>query len=499
MPIEFHCPGCGKLMRTPDETAGRKGKCPHCGTKVQIPDASLAAPAPPLEVPPLPAVTSPAPESPAGTIQFFCASCGGRLQVPAANAGKQGRCPKCGAVTLIPPARAGAAPAAEKPKTKWKGSPSPAPGGSPIQFACPACRKTVRVPASAGGSRGKCPHCAAIVTIPGGSSTGAGSGGLTPIPSGGGLTPLGTGGLTPLPRRGGDDLFADLPDLSAGSSDPFAGLSPLPGGGAAGGGWGTSPFGGGAAVNPYASPVVASSRPRSAGHTNKPKRSGLPWDNRERADSPFWGTVKLVLGSPTKAFYLMRRTGGLGGPLSFCVFGVLTGAAATVGYVLAMQLVGLILAVARGGGAGQGPPPASAMVVGFLIVAAIYVVGGLVMSAVGAVVTAFLHGGLIHLFLKLVGGADHPFETTFRVVCYALGATSVYQLIPGCGGLIGAVSNLVTLIIGMYAAHETTGGKAAAGVLLPILSICALCGILAFAMFTAISGMIQNLGPQAGG
>ena len=47
MPIEFHCPGCGKLMRTPDETAGRKGKCPHCGTKVQIPDTSLAAPAPP--------------------------------------------------------------------------------------------------------------------------------------------------------------------------------------------------------------------------------------------------------------------------------------------------------------------------------------------------------------------------------------------------------------------------------------------------------------------
>ena len=282
-----------------------------------------------------------------------------------------------------------------------------------------------------------------------------------------------------------------------GSSDPFAGLAPLPGGGTAGGGWGASPFGGGTAVNPYASPVAAPSRPRSSGHTNKPKRSGLPWDNRERADSPFWGTIKLVLGSPTKAFYLMRRTGGLGGPLSFCVFGVLTGFAATVGYNTALQLVTVILAVSRG--PQEGAPPASAVIVGFLVFAAVGVVGGLAMSAIGAVIAAFLYGGLFHLFLKLVGGADHPFETTFRVVCYSLGATSVYQLIPGCGGLIGAVSNLVTLIIGIYAAHETSGGKAAAAVLLPMIVISALCGILVFATFTAFSGMIQNLAPQAGG
>ncbi len=41
MPIEFYCPGCGKLMRTPDETAGRKGRCPNCKIKVAIPLSSV--------------------------------------------------------------------------------------------------------------------------------------------------------------------------------------------------------------------------------------------------------------------------------------------------------------------------------------------------------------------------------------------------------------------------------------------------------------------------
>ncbi|MEY4179381.1 MAG: hypothetical protein RLY70_2955 [Planctomycetota bacterium] len=40
MPIEFRCSGCGKLLRTPDESAGQKARCPGCGTIVGIPSAS---------------------------------------------------------------------------------------------------------------------------------------------------------------------------------------------------------------------------------------------------------------------------------------------------------------------------------------------------------------------------------------------------------------------------------------------------------------------------
>jgi phage FluMu protein Com len=42
MPIEFRCSGCGKLLRTPDESAGQKARCPGCGTIVGIPAASTA-------------------------------------------------------------------------------------------------------------------------------------------------------------------------------------------------------------------------------------------------------------------------------------------------------------------------------------------------------------------------------------------------------------------------------------------------------------------------
>jgi hypothetical protein len=36
MPIQFNCP-CGKMLRVPDEFAGRRAKCPGCAALVDIP------------------------------------------------------------------------------------------------------------------------------------------------------------------------------------------------------------------------------------------------------------------------------------------------------------------------------------------------------------------------------------------------------------------------------------------------------------------------------
>jgi len=44
MPIEFRCSQCSRLLRTPDETAGKQAKCPECGTVMEIP-ASPVEPA----------------------------------------------------------------------------------------------------------------------------------------------------------------------------------------------------------------------------------------------------------------------------------------------------------------------------------------------------------------------------------------------------------------------------------------------------------------------
>ncbi len=40
MPIEFKCQHCGKQLRTPDNSAGKQGRCPHCQNLMQIPTAS---------------------------------------------------------------------------------------------------------------------------------------------------------------------------------------------------------------------------------------------------------------------------------------------------------------------------------------------------------------------------------------------------------------------------------------------------------------------------
>jgi len=54
MPIEFRCSGCGRLLRTADESAGKQAKCPECGTTQPIPHQApppipLASPPPPAE------------------------------------------------------------------------------------------------------------------------------------------------------------------------------------------------------------------------------------------------------------------------------------------------------------------------------------------------------------------------------------------------------------------------------------------------------------------
>lgn len=308
------------------------------------------------------------------------------------------------------------------------------------------------------------------MTLPGSTS------GLTPIGSSG-LTPLPSGGLTPLPSGGLNDLFSDLPGAGGAASDPFAGMGmdPLMGGGA------PASFTPG---NPYES-SYAPSRSRSAGHENKPKRSGLPWDRKDEVESAFGSTVKMILFSPTQAFYKMHRTGGLGKPLQFCISGAMAGAAISLAYNFAFQIAAVLFAISRA--QGELPLGQIAMRVGITMGAGL--VGGLLATAIGATMGAFLNGGLLHLCLKAVSGANYSFETTFRVVCYSLGATAMYQLIPGCGALVGAVSNVVTLIIGLYAAHETSGGKATLAVLLPFIVCAVVCGMITFMLLSSLSFM----------
>ncbi len=64
MPIEFRCSQCSKLLRTPDETAGKQAKCPECGSILTVPTPGAASPPPVRPEPASPPPASPPPGSP---------------------------------------------------------------------------------------------------------------------------------------------------------------------------------------------------------------------------------------------------------------------------------------------------------------------------------------------------------------------------------------------------------------------------------------------------
>lgn len=123
-------------------------------------------------------------------ITFHCPN-GHRVSCPDDQAGKAGKCPRCGAVIRIPqPGSAVAVAAASQPSagqgtgevTAGEGQPSTSgfleldeapdedqpgggPGGELIVFLCPNGHR-LNSPASLAGRPGQCPHCGAKFLIP---------------------------------------------------------------------------------------------------------------------------------------------------------------------------------------------------------------------------------------------------------------------------------------------------------------------------------------------
>ena len=87
----------------------------------------------------------------------------------------------------------------------------------------------------------------------------------------------------------------------------------------------------------------------------------------------------------------------------------------------------------------------------------------------------YLSAGITHVILMVLDAADQGFNTTVRVFAYGFGP-AVFGIVPMLGSVVGTVWTIVIDIIGLREAHNTTSGKAAAGVLLP-------CGCVFAAVF----------------
>jgi len=213
-------------------------------------------------------------------------------------------------------------------------------------------------------------------------------------------------------------------------------------------------FGGTAA--PAVPPVQPGATPIS---TTVAGRPGLPWEHRQERGffNAFIETLTMVLTRPAEAFSVMKREGGLGEPLIYALIGGCLGGIVSALFSLGLQSIGLFadknnsLAAMTGMGIGFG----SIILVPFVIV-----------------IFLFIWSGLAHLCLMIFGGANHSFETTFRVFAFTQGSAGPLQIIPLCGGLISGVWAIVCNCIGLARAQETDTGRAVLAVFSPLIICC---------------------------
>jgi hypothetical protein len=119
--------------------------------------------------------------------------------------------------------------------------------------------------------------------------------------------------------------------------------------------------------------------------------------------------------------------------------------------------------------------------------------GQLVGSVILYPVFIIIYAAILHLFCLLVGAAKNGYYATFRVVAYAT-ATNVIGMVP-CLGVLAGMYGVVLTVLGIAAVQETTLGRAAAAVLLPLVVLfCCICAGLAFlgAGLAAMLGQFQT-------
>jgi hypothetical protein len=80
----------------------------------------------------------------------------------------------------------------------------------------------------------------------------------------------------------------------------------------------------------------------------------------------------------------------------------------------------------------------------------------------------FLSAAVVHGMLKLLGGASQNYVYTVRLFCFAY-SPQILGVAPRIGAFIGFVWMVVVAILGIRAGHNTTTGRAATAVLVPVI------------------------------
>jgi hypothetical protein len=242
----------------------------------------------------------------------------------------------------------------------------------------------------------------------------------------------------------------EIPDAYAGVRCPSCGTSLIPG---------------------TTAPAGAGATPPSAGP------EGIPWENRRTLGffPALFENIRLCLFEPSKFFERMPRRENLGAALGYLVILAWIGMAG--GFLWSLALKGPQMALMRSMGIEPSARTLSPAVEGLIYFGAILFAPLLILLA------AFIWCAIVHVVLWIIGGAREGFEATLRVYSYSAGSTSLFQLVPICGGLVGTIWLLVLQITGLSRAHGISTGKAALAVLLPLALCCVV--LVAFAILFA--------------
>lgn len=193
----------------------------------------------------------------------------------------------------------------------------------------------------------------------------------------------------------------------------------------------------------------------------------------------FISTARGVLLGPAAFFRGIARQGDFITPVVFAL--ICYEIATIIGGLIGLLLVGLLGLSGLSGGQDALDlfGGAAGSIGGFLV--------SLILAPVIGVIFLFIAAGIFHLLtLLIVGSGNSGFEATTRVVSYSWiyqAVASVVSWIPILGPLIGLVVFVLLAIPGIREVHNTTTGKAALVVLIPVG---VLVGIIVLGILAAI-------------
>jgi hypothetical protein len=93
---------------------------------------------------------------------------------------------------------------------------------------------------------------------------------------------------------------------------------------------------------------------------------------------------------------------------------------------------------------------------------------GFLLSPLLLLISLFVSAGVVHLLLRLFGGASRDYPFTTRVFAYAY-SPQLLGVVPIVGTAVGFIWMVIVAIIGLREGHHTSTGRVLAAVLIPVL------------------------------